>query len=154
MPTEELANESRSTHITVAADMVFSLSHYLSGVLLISIQKIGRSSDVISIDCYCRFRPGVERCFLGRNPVLWIVSASTRLQLAKTCRNFILQHEPHSLGVVESVGHSRRAFQPSEVEKNLQNDLCTDILTRCAATIITMSPSLLSILFGNWQCAF
>ena len=31
-PTEELANESRSTHITVAADMVFSLSHYLSGV--------------------------------------------------------------------------------------------------------------------------
>ena len=29
---EELANESRSTHITVAADMVFSLSHYLSGV--------------------------------------------------------------------------------------------------------------------------
>lgn len=32
MPAEELANESRSTHITVAADMVFSLSHYLSGV--------------------------------------------------------------------------------------------------------------------------
>lgn len=32
LPTEELANESRSTHITVAADMVFSLSHHLSGV--------------------------------------------------------------------------------------------------------------------------
>jgi len=32
LPTEELANESRSTHITVAADMVFSLSHFLSGV--------------------------------------------------------------------------------------------------------------------------
>ncbi|KAF8165376.1 hypothetical protein B0H34DRAFT_793771 [Crassisporium funariophilum] len=31
VPTEELANESRSTHITVAADMVFSLSHFLSG---------------------------------------------------------------------------------------------------------------------------
>lgn len=31
LPTEELANESRSTHITVAADMVFSLSHFLSG---------------------------------------------------------------------------------------------------------------------------
>lgn len=29
---EDLANESRSTHITVAADMVFSLSHHLSGV--------------------------------------------------------------------------------------------------------------------------
>jgi len=34
VPTEELANESRSTHITVAADMVFSLSHFLSGVSL------------------------------------------------------------------------------------------------------------------------
>ncbi|KAG6873306.1 hypothetical protein C0995_000459 [Termitomyces sp. Mi166 len=34
LPSEELANESRSTHITVAADMVFSLSHYLSGVCL------------------------------------------------------------------------------------------------------------------------
>ena len=32
MPTQDLANESRSTHITVAADMVFSLSHYLNGV--------------------------------------------------------------------------------------------------------------------------
>ncbi|KAG8996852.1 guanine nucleotide exchange protein for ADP-robosylation factor [Tulasnella sp. JGI-2019a] len=31
LPAEDLANESRSTHITVAADMVFSLSHYLSG---------------------------------------------------------------------------------------------------------------------------
>ncbi|EJD53498.1 Sec7-domain-containing protein [Auricularia subglabra TFB-10046 SS5] len=32
---EELANESRSTHITVAADMVFSLSHYLSGTAIV-----------------------------------------------------------------------------------------------------------------------
>ncbi|KAJ7591093.1 sec7 guanine nucleotide exchange factor [Mycena floridula] len=30
LPTEELANESRSRHITVAADMVFSLSHFLN----------------------------------------------------------------------------------------------------------------------------
>ncbi|KAF9259484.1 Sec7-domain-containing protein [Marasmius fiardii PR-910] len=35
LPTEELANESRSTHITVAADMVFSLSHYLSGTAIV-----------------------------------------------------------------------------------------------------------------------
>ncbi|PPQ94949.1 hypothetical protein CVT25_003921 [Psilocybe cyanescens] len=35
VPTEELANESRSTHITVAADMVFSLSHYLSGTAIV-----------------------------------------------------------------------------------------------------------------------
>ncbi|KAF8529196.1 Sec7-domain-containing protein [Hysterangium stoloniferum] len=32
---EDLANESRSTHITVAADMVFSLSHHLSGVAIV-----------------------------------------------------------------------------------------------------------------------
>ncbi|KAH0587527.1 hypothetical protein H2248_006309 [Termitomyces sp. 'cryptogamus'] len=35
LPSEELANESRSTHITVAADMVFSLSHYLSGTAIV-----------------------------------------------------------------------------------------------------------------------
>ncbi|KII94838.1 hypothetical protein PLICRDRAFT_96881 [Plicaturopsis crispa FD-325 SS-3] len=35
LPTEELANESRSTHITVSADMVFSLSHYLSGTAIV-----------------------------------------------------------------------------------------------------------------------
>ncbi|KXN90258.1 Protein transport protein SEC7 [Leucoagaricus sp. SymC.cos] len=35
IPNEELANESRSTHITVAADMVFSLSHYLSGTAIV-----------------------------------------------------------------------------------------------------------------------
>ncbi|KAJ7781264.1 hypothetical protein B0H16DRAFT_1497677 [Mycena metata] len=34
-PTEELANESRSTHITVATDMVFSLSHFLSGTAIV-----------------------------------------------------------------------------------------------------------------------
>ncbi|KZS97559.1 Sec7-domain-containing protein [Sistotremastrum niveocremeum HHB9708] len=34
-PAEELAAESRSTHITVAADMVFSLSHYLSGSAIV-----------------------------------------------------------------------------------------------------------------------
>ncbi|KAJ3811222.1 hypothetical protein F5876DRAFT_40048 [Lentinula aff. lateritia] len=35
LPAEELANESRSTHITVAADMVFSLSHFLSGTAIV-----------------------------------------------------------------------------------------------------------------------
>lgn len=34
LPAEELANESRSTHITVAADMVFSFSQYLSGTAI------------------------------------------------------------------------------------------------------------------------
>ncbi|KZT13092.1 Sec7-domain-containing protein [Laetiporus sulphureus 93-53] len=38
-PTEELANESRSTHITVAADMVFSLSHYLSGIAIVDFVR-------------------------------------------------------------------------------------------------------------------
>lgn len=35
LPTEELANESRSTHIMVAADMIFSLSHYLNGTAIV-----------------------------------------------------------------------------------------------------------------------
>jgi brefeldin A-inhibited guanine nucleotide-exchange protein len=39
LPAEELANESRSTHITVSADMVFSLSNQLSGV------RIGRNTS-------------------------------------------------------------------------------------------------------------
>ncbi|OCH90953.1 hypothetical protein OBBRIDRAFT_887302 [Obba rivulosa] len=38
-PTEELVNESRSTHITVAADMVFSLSHYLSGTAIVDFVR-------------------------------------------------------------------------------------------------------------------
>ncbi|KAH7877661.1 guanine nucleotide exchange factor in Golgi transport N-terminal-domain-containing protein [Lentinula edodes] len=37
LPAEELANESRSTHITVAADMVFSLSDFLSGICCFSV---------------------------------------------------------------------------------------------------------------------
>ncbi|KAH8105009.1 Sec7-domain-containing protein [Phellopilus nigrolimitatus] len=39
MPAEELANESRSTHITVATDMVFSLSHYLSGTAIVEFVR-------------------------------------------------------------------------------------------------------------------
>ncbi|KAJ3538200.1 hypothetical protein NM688_g6554 [Phlebia brevispora] len=39
LPTEELANESRSTHITVAADMVFSSSHYLSGTAIVDFVR-------------------------------------------------------------------------------------------------------------------
>ncbi|KIK65294.1 hypothetical protein GYMLUDRAFT_38736 [Collybiopsis luxurians FD-317 M1] len=35
LPAEELATESRSTHITVATDMVFSLSHFLSGTAIV-----------------------------------------------------------------------------------------------------------------------
>ncbi|TFK75941.1 Sec7-domain-containing protein [Pluteus cervinus] len=35
LPNEELANESRSTHITVATDMVFSLSRFLSGTAIV-----------------------------------------------------------------------------------------------------------------------
>lgn len=52
-PTEELANESRSTHITVAADMVFSLSHYLSGVSRLPSSYLTRSY-MLYTDCHCR----------------------------------------------------------------------------------------------------
>ncbi|KAG6919409.1 hypothetical protein DXG01_006292 [Tephrocybe rancida] len=46
LPTEELANESRSTHITVAADMVFSLSHFLSGTQTAIVDFVQALSDV------------------------------------------------------------------------------------------------------------
>ncbi|KAF9782748.1 sec7 guanine nucleotide exchange factor [Thelephora terrestris] len=36
LPNEDLANESRSTHITVASDMVFSLSHHLNGSAIVN----------------------------------------------------------------------------------------------------------------------
>ncbi|KAG2013698.1 Sec7 domain-containing protein [Coprinopsis cinerea AmutBmut pab1-1] len=39
VPNEELASQSRSTHITVAADMVFSLSHYLSGTAIVDFVR-------------------------------------------------------------------------------------------------------------------
>ncbi|KAF8558936.1 Sec7-domain-containing protein [Imleria badia] len=39
LPNEDLANESRSTHITVAADMVFSLSHHLSGTAIVGFVR-------------------------------------------------------------------------------------------------------------------
>ncbi|KIY73726.1 Sec7-domain-containing protein [Cylindrobasidium torrendii FP15055 ss-10] len=39
VPNEELVNESRSTHITVAADMVFSLSHFLSGEAIVAFVR-------------------------------------------------------------------------------------------------------------------
>lgn len=39
LPAEELANESRSTHITVAADMVFSFSQYLSGTAIVEFVR-------------------------------------------------------------------------------------------------------------------
>ncbi|KAF8450474.1 hypothetical protein L210DRAFT_3386076 [Boletus edulis BED1] len=39
IPNEDLANESRSTHITVAADMVFSLSHHLSGTAIVDFVR-------------------------------------------------------------------------------------------------------------------
>lgn len=53
LPAEELANESRSTHITVAADMVFSLSHYLSGVGSFPYFEV--LGFQWRLDCYRRF---------------------------------------------------------------------------------------------------
>jgi brefeldin A-inhibited guanine nucleotide-exchange protein len=59
LPAEELANESRSTHITVAADMVFSLSHYLSGVShLRDLIRFPCDLTCSSVDCYRGFRAG------------------------------------------------------------------------------------------------
>ncbi|KAG6821251.1 hypothetical protein H0H93_002361 [Arthromyces matolae] len=78
LPSEELANESRSTHITVAADMVFSLSHYLSGTAIVDF--VQALSDVSWEEIQS--------------------SASSNVQSAKIGRDLILQHEQDSLGVV------------------------------------------------------
>ena len=74
VPSEELANESRSTHITVAADMVFSLSHFLSGVCInfFSRRLIFHSSFFLGR--HCRFCAGTLRCFMGRDSVVWSFS--------------------------------------------------------------------------------
>lgn len=40
VPTEEVAEESRSSQVTVAADMVFSTSKNLSGVCIIAIIEL------------------------------------------------------------------------------------------------------------------
>ena len=51
VPNEELANESRSTHITVATDMVFSLSHYLSGVSPKLLKYVQATKP--TAECHC-----------------------------------------------------------------------------------------------------
>ena len=104
MPAEELANESRSTHITVATDMVFSLSHYLSGVRF-DIQYcvpyfIGSFSDG-----YCWIRARSERRIMGRDPIVWVVRTSTAIQFAKASGDILLQYEPDSFRMVKPVGN-------------------------------------------------
>lgn len=109
LPAEDLANESRSTHITVAADMVFSLSHYLSGVSCIVVTSLRRLMGPIT-DCYRRVRSSPERRVMGRDSVIRPVTTPSSLQSAEAGRHFILQHEPHSYRVVKSLGHSRAAL--------------------------------------------
>lgn len=110
LPNEDLANESRSTHITVAADMVFSLSHHLSGV---GSPPLKLTRIKIIADCNCCLCPCTLRRFLGGNPIFGPLTASAPLQPAKAGRNILLQHESHSTRVVQSLGHFRRTFQSS-----------------------------------------
>lgn len=90
LPTEELANESRSTHITVAADMVFSLSHYLSGVRSQITAPLHLLIFILLADSHRRLCPGADRCVMEGNSVLWNVSTSPPFQPAKACRNLVL----------------------------------------------------------------
>jgi hypothetical protein len=52
------------------------------------------------------------RRLVGRDSIIRFVAAATTVQLAKVGRDLVLQYEPHSPGVVESLGYSRGAFQP------------------------------------------
>lgn len=112
---EDLANESRSTHITVAADMVFSLSHYLSGVSILSTST-ERYEELtnVSSDRHCRLRSSSERRFLGRDPIVRSLAASEDVQLAKARGHFVLQYGSYPYGVVEYVDDIGRTLQSSE----------------------------------------
>ena len=153
MPAEELANESRSTHITVAADMVFSLSHYLSGVSLhFSLSCIHDDVD-LDVDRNRRLRPCLVRCFVGGNPVVGPLAASSAVQLAEAGRDLVLQHEPYPFGVVEHVGNPRGALQSGSSIHGPDTAYNLTTHRRSAAIKTPMWASLLSMLFGSWQCA-
>ncbi|CAG8724747.1 10558_t:CDS:2, partial [Acaulospora colombiana] len=69
LPAEELANESRSTHITVSADMVFSLSNQLSGALSdVSWEEI-QSSGLSETPRLFSIRKLVEICYYNMNRI-------------------------------------------------------------------------------------
>lgn len=107
LPNEDLANESRSTHITVAADMVFSLSHHLSGV---GPPFLKFKSIKVITDCNCRLCPCALRRFWGRNPIFGPLTTSAPLQSSEAGRNLLLQYESYSTRVVQSLGHFGRTL--------------------------------------------
>ena len=109
-PTEELANESRSTHITVAADMVFSLSHYLSGVCFVWPVRSAANPLTHHIDGDRRVCPLSLRRLMGGDSVVRLVATPATVQLAEAGGDFVLQHEPYPFGVVEHVGNPRGAL--------------------------------------------
>ena len=51
------------------------------------------------------------RRLVGRDSIIRFVATATAVQFAKIGRDLVLQHEPHSSGVVESLGYSWGAFQ-------------------------------------------
>lgn len=90
-PSEELANESRSRHITVAADMVFSLSHYLSGVCHFPLYRKHYSTPNL-IDCYRGLCSCIVQRILGRNSVIRVVPTSEAVQSSEIGGYLILQY--------------------------------------------------------------
>lgn len=75
--------------------MVFSLSHYLSGVGYFALVDVGLAHD-LPVDCHRGLRPSTVRRLLGGNSIVGHVTASTTLQFAEAGRDILLQHEPHS----------------------------------------------------------
>ncbi|CCA66641.1 probable SEC7-component of non-clathrin vesicle coat [Serendipita indica DSM 11827] len=77
LPAEELANESRSTHITVSADMVFSLSNQLSGAAIVDfVQALSdvsweeiQSSGLSDTPRLFSIRKLVEICYYNMNRI-------------------------------------------------------------------------------------
>ncbi|KAG8836919.1 guanine nucleotide exchange protein for ADP-robosylation factor [Serendipita sp. 400] len=77
LPAEELANESRSTHITVSVDMVFSLSNQLSGAAIVDfVQALSdvsweeiQSSGLSETPRLFSIRKLVEVCYYNMNRI-------------------------------------------------------------------------------------
>ena len=153
MPAEELANESRSTHITVAADMVFSLSHYLSGVSVRmhdlqasgSIQHL-RLQLLNSFGLWAQYRGkrfnrrdsqnilgfSVFRSWSKFRTTTWIVSVSNGQTYGRSLVNISIRLNPKFL---------------------ISSAPCTETVPfRFVATTIRMWVSLHWMLWGNLLC--
>jgi brefeldin A-inhibited guanine nucleotide-exchange protein len=150
VPNEELANESRSTHITVATDMVFSLSHYLNGVGLKSLNYFEVANtrwqtaivDFVRALCDISWEE-IQSSGLSQHPRLFSLQKLVEISYYNMSR---IRLEWSNLWDIlgehfNQVGPRRHLFS------------IFLILDRFVVTTILMSVSLRLIHSVNWPCA-